>query len=194
MRIGIDIDGCLTDISKFIADFGVKFCYENNIKYNLKEDEYDEAKGLGISYENAEKFWNKYLEYYSTKYQARKFASEVIKKLKEENEIYIITARNEEGLPKEVYGKMQNMVKKWLEDEEILYDKLIFTTGSKLPYCIENSIDIMIEDSPKNVKEISSKIPVLCFDNPYNKNIEGDNIIRVYSWYDMLNNISQIKK
>ena len=44
----------------------------------------------------------------------------------------------------------------------------------------------MIEDSPRNVVEISSKVPVLCFDNPYNKKIEGSNITRVYSWYDVL--------
>lgn len=189
MRIGIDIDGCLTDISRFVADFGIKFCYENNIKYELKEDEYDEAKALGISYKDAEKFWNENLEYYATKYNARKFASEVINKLKDKNEIYITTARNEEGLPPEVYGYMQNMVKKWLDDEGILYDKLIFTKGSKLPYCLENKIDIMVEDSPRNILEISKKIPVLCFDNPYNKNIEGNNITRVYSWYDVLSKI-----
>ena len=189
MRIGIDIDGCLTDVARFIADFGTKFCYENNIKFNLKEDEYDEAKALGISNENAEKFWNKYLVYYATEYPAREFAAEVIKKLKENNEIYIVTARNEEGLPQEVYGYMQEMVKTWLETQKIEYDELIFTTGSKLPYCLDNKIDIMIEDWDKNVLEISTKLPVLCFDNSYNKNVEGKNITRVYSWYDILSKI-----
>lgn len=193
MRIGIDIDGCLTDISRFVADFGIKFCYENNIKYELKEDEYNEAKALGILYKDAEKFWNQYLEYYATKYKARKFASEVMYKLKEENEIYIITARNEVKLPPEVYGYMQDMVKKWLKDEEISYNKLIFTTGSKLPYCLENNIDIMVEDSPRNILEISTEIPVLCFDNPYNKNVDGNNITRVYSWYDVLSKIKKIR-
>lgn len=186
MRIGIDIDGCLADVAKFITDFGTKFCYENNINFNFKEDEYDEVKALGISNENVEKFWNQHLVYYATKYPAREFASEVIKKLNEHNEIYIITARNEDGLPEEAYGYMQKMVKTWLENQKIQYSKLIFTTGSKLPYCLENKIDLMIEDAPKNVIEISQKIPVLCFDNPYNKNVEGKNIIRVYSWYDVL--------
>ena len=83
------------------------------------------------------------------------------------------------------------MVKKWLEDNNIVYDKLIFTKGSKFPYCLENNIDIMIEDSPRNVQEISVKVPVLCFDNSYNKNIEGKNITRVYSWYDVLNKVKQ---
>lgn len=190
MNIGIDIDGCITDIARFIADYGIKFCYENNIKYNLKENEYDEAKALGISDELAEKFWNEYLGFYATKYKTRDFAKEVIDKLKEKNKIYIITARNEEGLPKELYGYMQKMVIKWLEDNEIKYDKLIFSKGSKLPYCLENNIDIMVEDSPRNLLDISNKIPVLCFDNPYNKGIEGKNIRRVYSWYDILDKIN----
>lgn len=189
MNIGIDIDGCITDIARFIADYGIKFCYENNIKYILKENEYDEAKALGISDELAEKFWNEYLGFYATKYKTRDFAKEVIDKLKEKNKIYIITARNEEGLPKEVYGKMQGLVKEWLAKNNIEYDKLIFTVGSKLPYCLENNIDIMVEDSPRNLTEISTKIPVLCFDNPYNKNVEGGNITRVYSWYDILHKI-----
>lgn len=189
MRIGIDIDGVLTDIGRFVADYGSKFCYENNIEYNVKDDEYNEAKALGITYEQAEKFWNAYLGFYATKYPSRYFASEIIKKLKENNEIYLITARNEEGLPPETYGTMQSMVKQWLADNNIEYDKLIFSKGSKLPYCLENEVDVMIEDSPTNIMDISTKVPVLCFDNPYNKKIEGNNITRVYSWYDILNKI-----
>ena len=189
MKIGIDIDGVLVDIARFIADYGSKFCNDNNIKYSVKPDEYDEAKAMGITRQQANTFWNEYLGFYATKYPARDFVSEVVKKLKQDHEIYVITARNEEGLPPETYGTMQSMVKQWLKDNDIEYDKLIFTVGSKLPYCLENEVDIMIEDSPENIKDISRKIPVLCFDNPYNKEIKGDNITRVYSWYDILNKI-----
>ena len=192
MRIGIDIDGCMTDIVRFVVDYGIKFCVVNNIQYLLKEDEYDEAKALGISYDETEKFWNEYLPYYSMEYKPRDFASEVINRLKENNEIFIITARNEEGLPPEYYGHMQELVKGWLKKYNINYDKLIFTKGSKLPYCLENDIDVMIEDSPYNVEGISKKIKVLCFDNPYNSNICNENIIRIYSWYDILNKIKSM--
>lgn len=191
MRIGIDIDGVITDIGRFIADYGIKFCYENNINYTIDESEYDEMKALGITKKQTEKFWNAYLEYYATMYPARDFAKEVIKILKQKNEIYLLTARNEEGLPPSSYGKMQEMVKKWLEAKNIEYDKLIFTIGSKLPYCLENNIDIMIDDSPQNIMDISTKVPVLCFNNPYNKMVEGDNITRVYSWYDILSKIGE---
>ena len=35
MNIGIDIDGVLTDIARFAADYGIKFCYENNLDYKI---------------------------------------------------------------------------------------------------------------------------------------------------------------
>ena len=186
MRIGIDMDGVLTDLTRFVTDYGRKFCYENNIKYRIHPEEYNEASALGVSEENTYKFWNKYLPYYATEYPTREFASEVIKKLKENNEIYIVTARNEDGLPQELHGKMKEFVNAWLEKNEIQYDEIIYTKGSKLPFCLDNNIDIMIEDAPMNIKDISTKIPVLCFDNSYNKGIEGENITRVYSWYDVL--------
>ena len=171
MRIGIDIDGVLTNIEEFIADYEVKFCYENNLSYRVNLKEYDEAKALGISAENCEKFWNKYLKYYAKEYRARDFASEVIKKLKEEgHEIYI--------------------VKEWLKKNNIYYDKIVYTEETKLPYCVGNYIDIMIEDKPENVKEISTKMPVLCYNCNYNADVKGKNITRVYSWYDIYNKIN----
>lgn len=195
MRIGIDIDGVLTNIEEFVADYEVKFCYENSLSYRVNLKEYDDGKALGISAENSEKFWNKYIKYYATEYRARDFASEVIKKLKEDgHEIYIITARNEYGLTGEDYGKMKQFVREWLEKNNIYYDKIVYTEESKLPYCIGNYIDIMIEDKPENIKEISTKIPVLCYNCTYNKDIKGKNITRVYSWYDIYNKIEQMCK
>lgn len=46
MKIGIDIDGVLQNMQEFILDYGAKFCYENNIKFEIHDDEYDEAKML----------------------------------------------------------------------------------------------------------------------------------------------------
>ena len=194
MKIGIDIDGVLTDISRAILDYGAKFCYDNGLEFIAHPEEYNERKALTLSDECIEKFWNQYLEIYATKYPTREFAREVIQKLKEYgHSICIITARNEEGLPPETYGTMQLMVKEWLQDNEIIYDELVFSKESKVPYCMEHKLDIMIEDSPRNVLEISQKMPVLCFDNPYNKQVEGKNITRVYSWYDILYKIEKMQ-
>lgn len=193
MRIGIDIDGVLVDIERFIVDYGIQFCYENNIDYHIVVGEYDESKSLGLTKQQTELFWNQYLPYYCTSYYIRNHAKEVIDLLKKEHEIYIITARNEDGLPKEEYGQMQSLVEMYLENNQIEYNQLIFTKGSKLPYCMENKIDVMVEDSPFNVPDIATEIPVLCFDNSYNRKCEGDNITRVYSWYDVLSKIKKMK-
>lgn len=195
MRIGIDIDGVLTDIERFLADYGTKFCIENNLPINIIEGEYDEKKTFNWTEEQTIKFWNEYIVYYATEYLPREFAPEVINKLKkDEHEIYIITARNDYGVPKEYSGKMKELVSKWLKDNNICYDKIIYTEGSKLPYCVGNYIEIMIEDSPKNIKDLSTKIPVLCFNCKYNQNVKGKKITRVYSWYDVYSKIKEMCK
>lgn len=186
MKIGVDIDGVLTDIERFTVDYGTKFCIENNIAIKIKVGEYDEKVTFGWTDEQVMQFWNTYLEYYATKYKTREFASDIIHKLRQEgHEIYIITARNDWGLPAGSIGKMQEYVSKWLDDEKIEYDRLIYTEGSKLPYCVGNYIDIMIEDSPENIKDISSKIKVLCYHCMYNAKVSGKNIERVYSWNEV---------
>lgn len=194
MRIGIDIDGVLTDMEKFLADYGSKYCVENNLPVSIKTVEYDEFKTFNWTEEQGIKFWNKYIIYYATKYPAREFASKIIKKLKEEgHEIYITTARNDYGVPKEYVGKMRGeIVAKWLEENEIPYDKIIYTEGSKLPYVVGNYIELMIEDSPINIKDISTKIPTFCYNSTYNEGVEGENITRVYSWYEIYDKITRM--
>lgn len=193
MRIGVDIDGVLIDLERFELDYGSKFCLENNLPVILKKKFVDDEV-YDLTDEQCAKFWETYLEYYAKEYKARDFASQIIHKLRKEgNEIYIVTGRNEEGLTGESYGKMKEFVSKWLEENKIEYDRIIYTEGSKLPYCIGNYIDVMIEDNPKNTVEISSKIPVLCFNAMYNAEIEGENIKRVYSWYEIYEKLEKKK-
>ena len=185
MNIGIDIDGVLTDLERATIDFGTKMCIEQNWPITMDLSKYWEVEAFGWTSEQADKFWNKYLVEYVIQSPARRFAKEIISKLREEgNNIYIITARDESGMPPEYYGKMQQLTREWLEKYEIEYDKLIFAKDSeKLEKCLENNVDIMIEDSPRNIRNISSKVKVIKFDCQYNKDVIGSNIINAYSWY-----------
>ena len=61
-----------------------------------------------------------------------------------------------------------------------------------MKFVIDNKIDIMIDDTPKNIKAISNVIPVICYNSNYNKLCEGSNIIRCYSWYDIYNTIKEV--
>ena len=195
MNIGIDIDGVLTDYERMTIDYGTKMCNEENWPIDINLKEYYESKRFNLTEEQEEKFWNKYLVKYVTECNPRTFAQEIIEKLqKEGNQIYIITARNEEGMPKEYYGKMQQLTKQWLNENKITYQKLIFVKPQeKLEQCLENKIDIMIEDSPENIKNISQKVKVIKFDCQYNKETNGNNIITAYSWHHIYRIIKEMK-
>lgn len=183
MKIGIDIDGVITDLSRFYLDYGTKFAFENDIDKIENPNGYEIEEILGLQEGEHIEFWKKYDEYYTKEKYTREFAPEIIEKLKKDgNEIHLITARN----PKE--EQSENWTTDWLKENNIYYDNLIFT-DKKVQYCKENNIDLMIEDSVKNILEISKIIPVICFDNRYNKECEGNNITRCYSWYDIYKEI-----
>lgn len=191
MKIGIDIDGVLTDFEKWQLDFGSKFF----IKYNkeiVNPEGYDSDIIFNVTKELDSLFWHNYLYEYAKKEPARKFAAEVIDKLKEEGyEIYIITARYLTSRNDEIGNEMRNIVIHWLKENNINYDKIIFSPEDKLNTCIDNNISIMIEDKVENINNISKIIPVVCFDASYNKVCSGKNIFRAYTWYDVY---YQIKK
>ncbi|CDC78982.1 uncharacterized conserved protein [Clostridium sp. CAG:465] len=190
MRIGIDIDGVLTDIEQWQLDVGGKFFSKFN-KSVLNKDGYEITKIFNVSDELDSQFWNEYLYDYVTKEPSRKYASEVIKKLKDDgNEIYIVTARYLTDRNNEDGEKMRKIVVNWLAEQKIDYDEIIFSPEDKKENCKKYNIDIMIEDKVDNINKISSIIPVICFHAGYNNECKGKNIYRVYNWYDIYNLIN----
>lgn len=186
MRIGIDIDGVLTDVEQYQLDICSKYVLENFNKKIVDGDAYETEDIFALTKEEDEKLWDICTPHYSTKEKARPFASEVIKKLKEAgNQIYIITTRTNTERNDTLGENTRKIVKKWLKDNDIVYDKIIFSPEDKLDVCLENKIGLMIEDKVENIEKISKVMPVICFNASYNKKCQGKNIIRCYSWYDI---------
>lgn len=197
MRIGIDIDGVLTDIEQWQLDYGSKFYFEKYGKEIQNNEGYETTEIFKVDSKLDDEFWTEYFKDYSINVDVRKFSSEVIKKLKQDgNEIYIITARGSflsHSANVMLFEENKNIVLEWLRKNEIEYDKIIFSPEDKLNICLENNIDVMIEDKVDNINKISTRIPVICFHAGYNKNCKGNNIFRCYSWYDIYSKISSIK-
>ena len=193
MRIGIDIDGVLTNLEQYVLDYMTEYCVENNIEYSIGKSNYHYFKMFNITREQENIFWDRKLEEYAKNEKARPFASEVIKKLKKEgHEIYIITARWLTNRDDELGVNMRNIVKNWLKENEIYYDLLVFSKADKerkKEEILDYKIDIMIEDSPNNIKDLSKVVPIICYDAGYNQDCNGDNITRCYSWYDIYNTV-----
>ena len=198
MRIGIDIDGVLTDIEQWQLDYGSRFYYENYNKPIINHKGYDKYEIFDAEIKYDDKFWFKYFKDYSINVPIRNFASEVIEKLKNDgNEIFIITARGSFLSHSAAVMNLEEnkkIVSEWLKKNNIYYDEIIFSPEDKLDICLKNNINIMIEDKPKNINDISTMLPVICFHAGYNEECNGDHIIRCYSWYDVYYKINNIDK
>lgn len=192
MRIGIDIDGVLNSQYNFCIDYGTKFCNEIG-KFKLENvNAIDTVDMFLWGKEVAHQFWNKYRKDLAITLPAKKYASEVINKLKENgHEIYIITARknNDEWFSENLKNDVENITKKWLKKNEIYYDYISFDVKDKGLYCRKHDIKYMIEDDPKNIIKLIGNTNVVIFDQPYNRNDEFKSIIRAYSWYDVYSKI-----
>lgn len=194
MRIGIDIDGVLTNVEEFEIDYGSKYLYEsgmfnkviNNIDFKKEDLNIDENIGKEV--------WSKAIYDY-IEIPPRNFAGEIIKKLKEKgNIICIITNRSSNLSYCDITPeRMKEIVIKWLKDNSIYYDELIFANGDKTDFIITNKIDVMIEDNPRNIQEISKLIPVICYNARYNTEIIDNNILRCYSWYDIYSKLEDME-
>lgn len=203
MNIGIDIDGVLTDYRKFTIEQGLKYCEENKKGKLINPNAYDSTDIFDWSRKTDLDFWVKNIFLYAEKNPPISRASENIKKLKADGHtIYIITARwlasqktkKILNVSNPVREKMRKTVKNWLAQNDIEYDFIIFSKENKSKNIIENNIDIMIEDSPNNLKELSKITKMICFDWPYNKGIENDNIYRCYNWDEIYNTIVELSK
>lgn len=195
MNIGIDIDGVLTDLENYIKTVGKKYMIENNLGF---DDTMNTNSICGfLSKEDSHQFWDTHWEKYATTIKVRENASNIIEKLKNDgNKIIIITARTYDSqIVKRGIKRQKNMEKliiKWLDKNNIMYDKIVFSNLNKLKACLNNKIDIMIEDSISNIEQLKNHMKLLCFDAKYNHSYTNNQIYRVYKWDDVYNIISKI--
>ena len=197
VNIGIDLDGVLTNYRQFAIEQGQKYCIEND-KGKLENPEAYYMKDMyNWDEETDYDFWIKNIFSYATENPAIQGASENIKKIKKDGHtIFIITARKfatpDDDCEQEIKEKMKETVKEWLARNEIEYDYIIFSSEDKSKNIIENDIDVMIEDSPNNVKSLSKLTKIICMDWIYNKGIENDNIYRCYNWNEIYDTVKTL--
>ena len=194
MKIGIDIDNCISNFDDTL------------LKEYLKHDK--ELRNTGIINENPEylrkgmfdwtegeenSFYDANIENFARKLKPIEDSSYYIKRLKEDgHEIYIITGRNN-GEYKDPY----ELTKEWLNKYDIIYDKLIFTNAydkhAKSEVCLENNIDLMIEDSTRiSLDLINNGIKVYTMNTRYNQ--KEQTLDRVSKWKEIYERISKLNK
>ena len=191
MRIGIDIDNCISNFDDVLLEEYIKHDKElrntgiiNDNPYYLTVDMFDWSK------EENDDFYYNNIQRIAMSLKPLNNAKEIIDKLKADgNEIHIITSRDNGE-----YVNPEEMTRKWLEKYEIYYDKLILTgRHEKGPVCKENNIDIMIEDSIKNCEDIENN-GVKCYIMNTRYNQEETRFERVKTWNEIYSKISKLYK
>ena len=191
MNIGIDIDDTISETFEILLPYAQKYTIEElkrdvAIDFNKKcvnhyyiEEMFNWSKAESIS------FWEEYIKEILENVNVKTFAQNTIKNLKEKgNNIYLITARW--NTPK---NNVEETTIKWLEDNNIVYDKL-FTNAEanrKVQIVEENNIDIFIDDSYENCRDVSKKTnaKVFMMNTRVNEKFLLQNIKRVYSWSEI---------
>lgn len=187
MIIGIDIDDTITDT------YEVMFNYAQEYTVNVLKKEpiikevnlcnthsYIEALYDWTEEEDKE-FWKLYYEKNLKEVKPKTLALECLQKLQKEGyKIILITARIQ---PNNYHLDVQNETEKWLERNNIPYDKLIINGRHKEKIAQEENIDIFIDDSFHNCQAVSDVgIKTYIMDTRVNRGLDTKNIERVYSW------------
>lgn len=199
MNIGIVIDGVLTNLEQFQFDYGSKFYFEQEMSLKnpraVSVSDIFHKHGNYLIKETSEKaFWDVYFEYYLMKERPRPFASEVIFKLHDHgHQIYLFCTRTyfSNFLKKE---EIMRNTKLWLIEHEIYFDFLIFSDMINADLMRKYDIDLLLDSQPSSIQQISLDIPVVCFHAKFNELCHGENVYRVFSWYDFYDKLEVISK
>ena len=191
MRIGIDLDDTITKTDEILFKYAKIYNEEEKILFNINREEWNLTKAFGWNEENIKEFFSKYLKSIYEEAEIKENAKERINKLKDDgNEIIIITARDTKSL-KEVHKVCEN----WLINNKVNVDKIVVDGEDKAQKCLENKIDIFIDDNVYNCESVykNLKIPVLLMNGRYNKDYQNPKIKRVYNWNEIYNEICKYK-
>ena len=179
MRLGIDLDGTISNTGEIYRDRRETFARDKNITIREVEEDFNYKKEFLKDY-SKEIFLN---------VDIKENAKEVLQRLKEKHEIYIITARSNDFVPdiKDVAVICQN----WFDKYNIVVDKII--TGvdrdEKLKECLQNKIDLMIDDNINNYEIIKNNLKCLLFDDNNQYNSIKD---RVTNWLELEKYVEEV--
>lgn len=194
MNIGIDIDDTISntfEISLPIAEKYVKNVLKKDVKPDFSNviDHFYIKNIFKLTKEEDLEFWDKNYTAVTKAVKPKESAVKVINKLKKEgNNIFIITARWDTES-----ASAYEVSKKWLEENNICYDKLIIGADDKGEIAKELGVDIFIDDSSKHCESVSKQgIKTYIFTSVMNKNYKAIDFDRVNSWDEFYEKVKEV--
>jgi hypothetical protein len=182
MKIALDVDGVLADIIfAWLEEYN-----KTHEKIMRKEDiaQWDFWKRLGFDkymfFAELSRCWSKWTEVPPMEEDIAK----AVEKLHSLGTVDIVTARDADST---------KYVKQWLEHNRIKYDEYVAVMTGREKADLE--YDIFIDDSPHNVVRIASKGKnAIVYDQPWNRNVNGEKIVRIKRLEEAAQVISDLPK
>jgi uncharacterized HAD superfamily protein len=183
MAIGVDLDEVVWPLLKH-------HCLFLNKKYgkNLVESDFFSylfPEVYGATQERATEDFYEFTETeFFTSIKPFEGSFKGLKELKKLDNLVAVTSRQnylQEHTRKEIQRYFPNTFSK------IVFGNSFSKTGkniSKRKLCDRENVWLLLEDIPNYALEVSKDIPVILFDKHWNKDVQGENIIRAYGWRD----------
>jgi uncharacterized HAD superfamily protein len=190
MKIAVDIDGVLLDLM-------VTFCEIFNHRYNTnygKKDviSWEFFKDWNVSEKESYEIFYKIYENSSSVPFIDESAPAILKELNAINHVDIVSARTSKYRSQLVKKLQEHDVKKGVQ-----YVNLILVNHKPYDKKLDLKYDVYVEDNPnlvERVRKMKEKF-LLLYDQPWNQYcICEENVIRVYNWNEIYENIKRLRK
>lgn len=191
MKIGIDLDGVIFDSERMYRVYAELYdileLHQNGIIDNREvkfQDRYNWSK------ETIDNFMEKYQTRIVKDAPFMPGAKEVINMLKNEgHELIVITSRGSNN--KQHINITEDILKR---NNMYIFDKYCWGVEKKREVCVAEKIDLMIEDSNNNCKEISdAKIKTIYFKDAPNYDMEENEYLKtLYNWGETYRYIKEV--
>jgi Uncharacterized protein conserved in bacteria len=194
MIIGIDLDDVLTDTLPAVIK------YHNEVyKTNLKREEFFSFKYWEVWGGTREEAIQKVYDFHQSPYFAELKpivgTQEALARLKNGNELYLITSRQE------VFAEAtKNWIKQYFSGifSDIFITNFYTKSGvsiTKREICNQIGADILIDDSIEYALEcLAPERKIFLFDSPWNQTAElPAGVTRVYSWPEIIKSIDLLQ-
>ena len=192
MKIGIDLDGVVFDSEHLYRVYEEIFSIEDTEDRRIVDREEPKYQGrYKWTPEQKKAFDDKYVRYVSQVATFMPGFLPIYKKLREKGyEMIVITARGMHFL------EMIDDTKKILEENNIVFDKYYWNVQDKSDICVQENIDIMIDDDYKVVEKlINKKVKTLYFRDAGTKKLEENEYLKeVNNWGDIYRYFSDLEK
>ena len=188
MRIGIDLDGVIYDTENYYRAYAELFDISKKGNGAVRPKEINSQERYNWSEKDIAEYMENTMNF-PLWVPHQPYAKEVLTKIKEDgHSIIIITKRG--YLDSTEVKNTEIRLKK----EPFPFDKIHYYKSSKAQVCIEEKVDLMIDDNEEHIHNISKVgIPCLHYRHIAGFAIRAQNVTEVHNWGEIYRYISNAK-